>query len=174
MARAGRKTLSATQWMRENWRPLAAFIYLSINVFDFIIAPIFMGITNETTAQFVQSIMGLDPSVQAILAQKPNNGWQPLTLMGSGMFHISFGAILGVSAWSRGSEKAASMREEAYTHAVNQLYPKPKEDYGFGDQYGGQQYGGQQYGGQQYGGQQYGGPYYPQAPKPPVDTPEGE
>lgn len=111
--------MTATKWMRENWRPLAAFIYLTINVFDFLIAPIFMGLTNETTAQFVTGIMGLDPSVQAILASKPNGGWTPLTLQGSGMFHISFGAILGVSAWSRGTEKAHELRIEAYDNAMN-------------------------------------------------------
>lgn len=115
--------MTATKWMRENWRPLAAFIYLTINVFDFLIAPIFMGLTNETTAQFVAGIMGLDPSVQMILASKPNGGWTPLTLQGSGMFHISFGAILGVSAWSRGTEKAQELRVEAYDNAVNQMYP---------------------------------------------------
>lgn len=128
MAQTRKKAYSASKWMRENWRPLAAFIYLVINVFDFLIAPVFMGfLTNETTAQFVSSIQGLDPSVQAILANKPNNGWQPLTLMGSGMFHISFGAILGVSAWSRGTEKSDELRKAAYDHAVNQMYPKPQE-----------------------------------------------
>lgn len=127
MAKTGKKAYSATRWMRENWRPLAAFIYLLINLFDFIIAPIFMGFTNETTAEFVKSIMGLDPSVQAILANKPNNGWQPLTLMGSGMFHISFGAILGVSAWSRGTDKVGELRQEAYNHAVSQMYPRPTD-----------------------------------------------
>lgn len=115
--------MTATKWMRENWRPLAAFIYLAINIFDFLIAPIFMGLTNETTAQFVAGITGLDPSVQAILANKPNGGWTPLTLQGSGMFHISFGAILGVSAWSRGTEKVGELRQEAYDHAVRQMYP---------------------------------------------------
>jgi hypothetical protein len=118
MARAARQTMTATKWMRENWRPLAAFIYLAINVFDFLIAPIFMGLNTETTAQFVAGIMGLDPSVQAIMASKPNGGWTPLTLQGSGMFHISFGAILGVSAWSRGTEKVHELRAEAYDNAM--------------------------------------------------------
>lgn len=110
--------MTATKWMRENWRPLAAFIYLAINVFDFLIAPIFMGLNTETTAQFVAGIAGLDPSVQAIMASKPNGGWTPLTLQGSGMFHISFGAILGVSAWSRGTEKVHELRAEAYDNAM--------------------------------------------------------
>lgn len=157
---------SATKWMRENWRPLAAIIYLVINVFDFLIAPVFMGVlTNETTAEFVTSIQGLDPSVQAILANKPNNGWQPLTLMGSGMFHISFGAILGVSAWSRGTEKSDELRREAYNHAVSQLYPKPQDT--MYDPYMG-------YGGPMTPYQQ-GGQMPPQGrPTQQVDIPEGD
>lgn len=31
--------------------------------------------------------------------------WSPLTLQGAGLFHLAMGAILGVTAWSRGQEK---------------------------------------------------------------------
>lgn len=166
MAKAAKSTMTATRWMRENWRPLAAFIYLTINVFDFLIAPIFMGLTNETTSQFVAGIVGLDPSVQAILASKPNGGWTPLTLQGSGMFHISFGAILGVSAWSRGTEKTNELRQEAYDHAVSQMYPG-RDDQGQ-DPYG--------YGGGRGGYNPYQRGRMPQGPQgtSQVDMPEGD
>jgi hypothetical protein len=31
--------------------------------------------------------------------------WKPLTLEGSGLFHVAMGAVLGVTAWTRGQEK---------------------------------------------------------------------
>jgi hypothetical protein len=36
--------------------------------------------------------------------------WQPLTLQGGGLIHISFGAILGVAAWTRGQEKVEAIK----------------------------------------------------------------
>jgi hypothetical protein len=33
--------------------------------------------------------------------------WQPLTLIGAGLFHMAMGAVLGITAWSRGQEKIA-------------------------------------------------------------------
>lgn len=93
-------------WIAENWRPVAAVIYLVICIFDFILAPTWMFLTRDTTAHLVKTLVGsgLDPSVQAILVT-PRPAWIPLTLQGAGMFHIAFGGILGVSAWSRGAEK---------------------------------------------------------------------
>jgi hypothetical protein len=35
--------------------------------------------------------------------------WEPLTLQGAGLFHVAMGAILGVTAWSRGREKLAGV-----------------------------------------------------------------
>jgi hypothetical protein len=35
--------------------------------------------------------------------------WDPLTLKGAGLFHLAFGAILGVSAYTRGQEKIRRM-----------------------------------------------------------------
>jgi hypothetical protein len=36
--------------------------------------------------------------------------WQSLTLQGGGLIHISFGAILGISAWTRGQENIAKVQ----------------------------------------------------------------
>jgi hypothetical protein len=38
--------------------------------------------------------------------------WQPLTLQGGGLVHIAFGAILGISAYTRGQEKIAQVKSE--------------------------------------------------------------
>jgi len=35
--------------------------------------------------------------------------WKTLTLEGGGMIHMAFGAILGISAWTRGTEKVAEI-----------------------------------------------------------------
>jgi hypothetical protein len=38
---------------------------------------------------------------------QPITQWDPLTLKGAGLFHMAMGAVLGVTAWSRGQEKMA-------------------------------------------------------------------
>jgi len=68
------------------WRPAAAWVYLTICAFDFMVAPIFM--------PWWCFFLGVPVIV-----------WTPITLQGAGLFHLSFGAILGVYAWSRGREK---------------------------------------------------------------------
>jgi hypothetical protein len=79
-------------WMTTKWRPMMAIVYMAINVFDFILGPILFN--------FLQY---LNPG-QAI------GMWQPLTLQGGGLIHIAFGAILGISAWTRGQEKIETIK----------------------------------------------------------------
>ena len=78
-------------WMTKKWRPMMAIVYMAINLFDFIIGPILYNL-----------LQYWNPG-QAI------GMWQPLTLQGGGLIHIAFGAILGISAWTRGQEKVASI-----------------------------------------------------------------
>lgn len=86
-----RKTIKQTPWdheawLKSRWRPLMAYVYMIICVFDFVIAPltrIWLSIYTNTD---------LVP-------------WQSLTLSEGGLFHLSMGAILGVAAWTRGQEK---------------------------------------------------------------------
>lgn len=80
-------------WIAKNWRPTAAFVYLFICIFDFVIAPMLWAV--------------LQAVYQQTLVQ-----WSPLTLVGAGVFHMSMGAILGVSAWTRGKEKIAIAQAE--------------------------------------------------------------
>jgi len=77
-------------WIAKQWRPLAAITYLLINICDFIAFPIANGIFYY-------------------IIQQPAVPWTPLTLQGAGMLHISFGAILGVTAWGRTKEKVLSI-----------------------------------------------------------------
>jgi hypothetical protein len=83
--------MTSEHWLQTKWRPITAMVYLVICSFDFIIAPILWTL------------------VQAYYSGAVTNQWQPITLAGSGLFHISFGAILGVSAFTRGQEKIAKV-----------------------------------------------------------------
>lgn len=74
-------------WYVQLWRPITAWVYLGICVFDFVIGPFFYAWFAWYTKDFAKF-----------------GEWQPLTLNGGGVFHISMGAILGVSSWSRGQE----------------------------------------------------------------------
>lgn len=63
-----------------------AWVYMVICVFDFIIAPVLTG-------------------VFYIVTKGTYVPWEPLTLKEGGFFHITMGAVTGVSAWTRGQEK---------------------------------------------------------------------
>ena len=74
-------------WMNRKWRPAMGWMYMVVCVCDFIIFPVVWSGT--------QAVMKA-----AIITQ-----WHPLTLEGAGLFHLAMGAVLGISAWSRGQEK---------------------------------------------------------------------
>ena len=86
IARRAQKYKSVDNYLKELWRPLMAWNYAIIVLFDFMLAPI-----------------GL--SIYTVITKQPYIQWQPLTIQGGGMFHIAMGAVIGVSAWSRGKEK---------------------------------------------------------------------
>lgn len=81
-------------WMTRKWRPMMAVTYMVINICDFIVFPVMF-----TIVQFWEPHTASD-----IFRQ-----WQPLTLQGGGFIHIAFGAILGISAYTRGREKIAAV-----------------------------------------------------------------
>ena len=83
-------------WFNKKWRPAMAWSYMIICVFDFIAAPILWSI------------------LQASYKGNVTEAWTPLTLQGAGLFHLAMGAILGVTAWSRGQEKM-SVSSPMYT-----------------------------------------------------------
>ena len=75
-------------WMNAKWRPMMGWIYMITCVTDFILFPILWAM------------------LQAALKQ-PVTAWQPITLQGAGLFHLSMGAIIGVAAFGRTQEKLA-------------------------------------------------------------------
>ena len=99
---------------KKFWRPLAAYIYLGICIFDFIGMPIYIGVQNNqvNTAAFreIRTLEHKEVQIKALEELDLGKGsWEPLTLMGGGLFHLSFGAILGVAAFTRGQEKKAAI-----------------------------------------------------------------
>jgi hypothetical protein len=81
--------------LNQGWREAAGWVYLLICLFDFVLAPTFLGFYGAFT-------------------HTPFVIWAPLTTQNGGLFHLSFGAILGVSAWTKGqgevAEKSAVMQ----------------------------------------------------------------
>lgn len=86
----------AEDWMTKKWRPMMAIMYMCVCGFDFILAPILWAIV-----QFWETQAANDAFRQ----------WQPLTLQGAGLFHMAMGAVLGITAWSRGQEKLAGVAD---------------------------------------------------------------
>ena len=76
-------------WMNSKWRPMMGWMYMGVCIFDFVVAPVLWSLT------------------QAMFHGGVNVQWQPLTLQGAGLFHISMGAVLGLAAYGRTQEKLA-------------------------------------------------------------------
>jgi len=76
-------------WMNSKWRPMMGWMYMGVCIFDFVVAPVLWSLT------------------QALFHGGVNVQWQPLTLQGAGLFHISMGAVLGLAAYGRTQEKLA-------------------------------------------------------------------
>lgn len=77
-------------WFKTYWRPAAAWLYLFINLFDFVLAPVM--------SMLLPKFMGY--------AYMP---WVPLTLSNGGMFHVAMGTIIGVTAWGRTRERVSGL-----------------------------------------------------------------
>jgi hypothetical protein len=74
-------------WINKKWRPSMGWMYMAVCITDFIIFPVLWSL------------------LQAVSKGQVTNQWQPLTLMGAGLFHISMGAILGIAVYGRTKEK---------------------------------------------------------------------
>jgi hypothetical protein len=98
-------------WMTKKWRPMMAIMYMIACIFDFVMFPIMF-----TAVQFWETQAANDAFRQ----------WAPITLQGGGLFHVAMGAVLGVSAWSRGQEKMAGVSGGPMAGANNvQQLPAP-------------------------------------------------
>jgi hypothetical protein len=101
---------------KKFWRPIAAYVYLIICIFDFMGAPLYIAYQNEqvNSEAFAEIRTLTDKDVKLKALEQLDLGsksWEPLTLQGGAFFHLSFGAILGISAFTRGQEKKASIEK---------------------------------------------------------------
>lgn len=116
------------KWIVKYWRPCAAWTYLAICVFDFVLMPIYTARTNLKLEQVIQVTRDLreEDRLTAITTLLKKNNWEPLTVAESGMLHLSFGAILGVAAWTRGRVQEAQVKNNSLPiEDSSQAPPKP-------------------------------------------------
>ena len=86
------------------WRWSALILYLAICFYDFMFVPIWYGLNRHDLAMFTDILNTVeDPLIQLELMKKLTGQHNPFTLMGGGLFHLAFGAILTRSAF--GSNK---------------------------------------------------------------------
>jgi len=76
-------------WINKKWRPVMGWMYMVVCMMDFVIFPILWSL------------------LQAFTHGNVTSQWQPVTLQGAGLFHISMGAVLGIAAYGRTKEKVA-------------------------------------------------------------------
>ena len=75
----------------KNWHLYAAWLYLIIILFDFLLAP-------------MANVIILAYFHYAIVQ------WTPLTLQSGGIFHIAMMAIIGISSWGRSQQMIEGIR----------------------------------------------------------------
>ena len=91
--------LSDIEKSTMTWRWAALSIYLLICFYDFMFVPIWYGLNRPDITQFMDIINSTEHVlVQMELMQKLTGQHSPFTLMGGGLFHLAFGAILTCSA----------------------------------------------------------------------------
>ena len=73
-------------WVKQYWRPAMGWLYMVICACDFVVYPL------------ISMFMPVFIKMQYM-------PWKSITLDNGGLIHLSFGAILGVAAWTRGQEK---------------------------------------------------------------------
>lgn len=76
---------------KQLWRPMIAYAFIVIILFDFVIAPLI--VLGMIKAGFTLAL------------------WHSLTLDSNGFFYLSIGAILGAATWTRGREKEERLRQ---------------------------------------------------------------
>ena len=94
-------------FMTKYWRPMMAITYMVTCLFDFVLGPILYNIL-----QYYNPGQNLDM-------------WQPLTLQGGGLYHISMGVVLGISAHGRTQEKINAPALPDFTNSTPPPAPEP-------------------------------------------------
>lgn len=92
-------TIEEESWITKYWRPMMAWQYFVVCVFDFIVFP-------SMAMYYARDIGG-------------HWKWEPLTLVAGGFYHIAMGLIIGVTAYTRGQENLLRTRLFANLSTTN-------------------------------------------------------
>jgi hypothetical protein len=98
-------------WMNSKWRPMMGWMYMLVCTMDFVMFPILWSL------------------VQLVGGGRVETQWSPITLQGAGLFHMAMGAVLGVTAWSRGQEKLAGVNNSSVQAPSVPLASMPRTSY---------------------------------------------
>ena len=91
--------LSDLEKSTMTWRWAALILYLLICFYDFMFVPIWYGLTRPDVTSLLMLIKDTDEVlIQLELMSMITSQHSPFTLMGGGLFHLAFGAILTGSA----------------------------------------------------------------------------
>ena len=125
------KTTDINKWYQSVWLPFAAATYIVICIFDFIIMPVYVTAHNSRIENAVlRTLDSKDAATFAdglVKANQAARQWNPLTLLGAGMFHLAFGALLTGGAVTRGMAKKTEV--ESYYKYNSPGYPDEYYDY---------------------------------------------
>ena len=98
-------SLSDLEKSTMTWRWAALSVYLLICFYDFLFVPVWYGLNRPNIEQFMEIINSTEHVlVQMELMKKLTGQHEPFTLMGGGLFHLAFGAILTGSAFGIGKK----------------------------------------------------------------------
>jgi len=94
----GYARLSYESIMRDYWRWTALITYLVICIYDFMVVPVWYGLSRAMLLDVDSYMANLqlidDPMVQMEYMKKLVSQHEPFTLKGGGLFHLAFGALL--------------------------------------------------------------------------------
>jgi len=93
--------------MIDYWRWTALVTYLIICVYDFVVVPVWYGLSRVglNVDSFMANLQLIDdPMVQMEYLKKLVSQHDPFTLQGGGLFHLAFGALLTGSALGKKSK----------------------------------------------------------------------
>ena len=98
--------LTINKTINRHWRDWAGLVYLFICLCDFFIGPVVWNIKMDSYCNMMVA--------KGLVCDASR--WMPLTLEGGAMFHLSFGAILGATAWKKKEElEAHNSRSDSTT-----------------------------------------------------------
>lgn len=97
------KTTKPDDFITAKWRPMMGWQYMAVCIFDFIVAPVLWAVVQFWETEAINDAF---------------RQWEPLTLQGAGLYHMAMGAVLGITAWSRGQEKMAGVTGQPAMNTV--------------------------------------------------------